>query len=197
MNLEQLHPYLPDSAEFFVEKWISPYPLTLKITRSRQTKLGDYRKLRPQNRHQITVNGDLNPEAFFFVLTHEIAHMIIYAQYKYGDVAPHGKEWKFIFGELLKESVRIYTSANQPYILKHANAPKASVGADSDISRYLINDLSSTQDYLEDLEIGSTFLLSKKIFIKGEKRKLRYICCEVKTKKNYLINATALVEKIN
>ena len=107
MNLEQLQPYLPKNALVFIEKWINPYPLTLKITRSRQTKLGDYRKLQPQKRHQITVNGDLNPEAFFFVFTHEIAHMMVYAKYNYGQVAPHGKEWKIMFGKLLAESIEI------------------------------------------------------------------------------------------
>lgn len=196
MNLEQLNPYLPTGADLYIEKWIKPYPLTLKITKSRQTKLGDYRKIKEKNRHQITVNGDLNAEAFFFVFTHEIAHMMVYAQYSYGSVSPHGREWKTIFGQLLQESYTIYTPQMQPYILKHAQSPKASVGADYNISKYLINDAKPSQSYLEDLALDSQFMLGNKIFIKGEKRKLRYICCEVKTRKNYLINATALVEKL-
>lgn len=196
MNLEQLQPYLPKNALVFIEKWINPYPLTLKITRSRQTKLGDYRKLQPQKRHQITVNGDLNPEAFFFVFTHEIAHMMVYAKYNYGQVAPHGKEWKIMFGKLLAESIEIYPEELRIYVAKHAQSPKASVGADSNIAKFLINDSEDYQDYLEDLQIGTHFKLGQKVFQKGEKRKLRYICCDIKTNKNYLINATALVEKL-
>lgn len=196
MKLDQLQTYLPVNSLFFIEKWIKNYPLTLKITKSRQTKLGDYRKINPQNRHQITVNGDLNPQAFFFVLTHEIAHMMIYAKYQYHEVAPHGKEWKTIFGKLLLESSIIYEENIQPYIIKHAKFPKASVGADTNIVRYLINDADPHQSYLEDLAPGNQFVLNRKVFIKGEKIKLRYICCDIKTNKKYLINATALVEKL-
>lgn len=194
MKIDLLQPYLPLNAVIFIEKWIKSYPLTLKITKSRQTKLGDFRKLK--HRNQITINGDLNPEAFFFVLTHEIAHMIVYNQFQFGEVAPHGKEWKQIFGSLLNESNLIYQKELQPYILRHAKFPKASVGADSYIAKYLINDAKNNEEYLEDLQIGSKFILNKKIYIKGEKIKLRYVCCELKTQKNYLINATALVEKI-
>lgn len=194
MNLEQLQSYLPLNALIFIEKWIKTYPLTLKITRSRNTKLGDYRKIKLQNRHQITVNGDLNQEAFFFVLTHEIAHMMIYAKYAYGNIAPHGQEWKTIFGKLLIESLEIYSESNRPYIVKHAKSPKASVGADPNIAKFVINDSKEHQHYLEDLSFGTKFMLGQKVFLKGEKIKLRYICCEVTTNKKYLINATALVE---
>lgn len=196
MKLDQLQTYLPANSLVYIEKWIMNYPLTLKITKSRQTKLGDYRKIKPQNRHQITINGNLNPQAFFFVLTHEIAHMMIYANYQYHEVAPHGKEWKTVFGNLLIDSVSIYEADLQTHIIKHAKSPKASVGADTNIARYLINDASSNQVYLEDLPLDTQFILNRKIFIKGEKIKLRYICCDIKTNKKYLINATALVEKL-
>lgn len=196
MKLDQLQPYIPLNALIFIEKWIKNYALILKITKNRQTKLGDYRKLREDNRHQITINGDLNKEAFFFVLTHEIAHMMVYSQYRFGEVSPHGKEWKHIFGELLKESIAIYPDNIQMYILKHARSPKASVGADPSIAKYIINDAKSNQNYLEDISIGNQFIFNKKIYIKGDKIKLRYVCCEIKTQRKYLINASALVEKL-
>ena len=196
MNLEQLNPYLPDNALIFIEQWIKNHPLTLKITRNRLTKLGDYRKINVPKRHQITINGDLNTYAFFFVFTHEIAHMITYSHYSHHEILPHGKEWKLIFGKLLVESLSVYPKELQGYILHHAKSPKASVGADSNISKYLINDSKEHEDYLEDLEIGSFFKLGQKIYCKNEKRKLRYICTEIKTHKKYLINATAIVEKL-
>ncbi len=196
MKLDQLQPYVPLNALVFIEKWIEKYSLTLKITKNRKTKLGDYRKIKENNRHQITINGDLNQEAFFFVLTHEIAHMMIYHRYNFGDVLPHGKEWKKVFGELLIESSHIYSDHLQEFVLKHAKSPKASVGADSNIAKFLLNEAQYNQDYLVDLPIGHQFLLNNKIFIKGEKIKLRYVCCEIKTKRKYLINASALVEKL-
>lgn len=196
MNLNHLLTYLPSNALIFIEKWIEPYPLTLKITKSRLTKLGDYRKINAGKRHQITINGDLNPDAFFFVLTHEIAHMMIYAKYAHHQVNPHGKEWKMIFGQLLLESYSSYPKDLQPYILNHAKSPKASVGADRHIAKFVINEVKDNQEYLEDLDLGTIFKISNKILQKGEKIKLRYVCCEVKTKKKYLVNASALVEKL-
>lgn len=196
MNLNQLQTYLPDNALEFINKWIEYYPLTLKITKSRATKLGDYRKINAGKRHQITINGDLNPDAFFFVLTHEIAHMMVYAKYTHHEVAPHGKEWKNTFGHLLIDSYLIYPKDLRPYILKHAKSPKASVGADHQIAKFVINDSKDHQDYLEDIDLGAIFKISNKIFKKGEKIKLRYVCCEVKTQKKYLISASALVEKL-
>ncbi|WP_322971738.1 hypothetical protein [Faecalibacter sp. LW9] len=195
MNLDQLQPYLSPNALKFIQEWIKPYPLTLKITRSRETKLGDYRKINQAQRHQITVNGDLNKEAFFFVFTHEIAHMIVYAKFAYHEVMPHGKEWKIIFGKLLVDSLSVYSDDLKPYILKHAKSPKASVGADPNIAKYLINDIQPHQIYLDELPLGARFLLKNRIFIKMEKQKLRYICCDEKTNKKYLVNASTLVEK--
>lgn len=66
MNLENLNSYLPLNSALFVEKWLKDHSIVLKITKRRETKLGDYRKILGDNRHQITVNGDLNPYAFFF-----------------------------------------------------------------------------------------------------------------------------------
>ena len=196
MKFNQLQSYIPENALFFIEKWINNYALTLKITKNRLTKLGDYRKIRENKRHQITINGDLNPDAFFFVLTHEIAHMMVYDNYAFGEVLPHGAEWKLTFGNLLKESVGIYPDHLQSFILKHAKSPKASVGADINIAKYLINDAKNNQCYLDEIELGEQFILNKKIYKKGDRIKLRYICCEIKTQKKYLINASALVEKL-
>lgn len=197
MNLEQLQSYLPEGSLAFIEKWIKDYPLTLKITRNRQTKLGDYRKIISQKRNQITINGDLNPIAFLFVFTHEIAHMHVYNQFTHQQVAPHGKEWKLIFGNLLMESISIYPHHLQPYIYKHALSPKASVGADPNISKYILDEIKPNENFLEDLESGTYFRLKNKIYQKGEKVKLRYVCCEIKSKRKYLINSTVIVEKIN
>lgn len=195
MNLNQLNTYIPPNSSSFIEKWLKDYALTLVITKNRKTKLGDYRKIRDHQRHQITINGDLNPMAFFFVLTHEIAHLMIYDQYQFGQVAPHGVEWKTVFGTLLLESLEVYPSNLQPYIAHHARKPKASVGADLNIARFLIDDCPKNQVYLEDLNSGDIFELNQKCFKKGTKRKSRYLCVDLSTQRNYLIHATAFVNK--
>ncbi|MBO6213180.1 MULTISPECIES: transcription elongation protein SprT [Algoriella] len=196
MNLEHLISYLPINADLFVRNWLENHFVTLKITQRRETKLGDYRKLLASNRHQITVNGDLNPYAFFFVFTHEVAHLKTFVQFDSRTINPHGKEWKTIFGHLLIESINIYPEELKPYILYHAKHPKASLGADINVSKFIIADKNPTQTYLEDLEDGTVFSIGKRVFQKESKRKLRYLCLELKSKKKYLISATATVNKL-
>ncbi|MEG0187933.1 SprT-like domain-containing protein [Algoriella sp.] len=196
MNLEHLISYLPINADLFVRNWLENHFVTLKITQRRETKLGDYRKLLASNRHQITVNGDLNPYAFFFVFTHEVAHLKTFVQFDSRTINPHGKEWKAIFGKLLTESIHVYPDELKPYILHHAKHPKASLGADINVSKFIIADKNPTQTYLEDLEDGTVFSIGKRVFQKESKRKLRYLCLELKSKKKYLISATATVNKL-
>lgn len=196
MNLENLNSYLPLNSALFVEKWLKDHSIVLKITKRRETKLGDYRKILGDNRHQITVNGDLNAYAFFFVFTHEVAHLKTFVQYNSKRINPHGKEWKTIFGQLLMESIAIYPEALQPYILHHAKHPKASLGADTNISKYIINDVKSDQTYLEDIDFGTIFSIGKRIFKKGPKQKTRFLCVEIKSNKRYLISATSIINKL-
>jgi Zn-dependent peptidase ImmA (M78 family) len=53
------------------------YSCHIRITK-RSSKLGDYR-YRSGETQQISINGDLEPQLFFFVLTHEIAHLITFS----------------------------------------------------------------------------------------------------------------------
>jgi hypothetical protein len=196
VNLEHLISYLPTNGDLFVKKWLENHYVLLRITRRRETKLGDYRKLMENDRHQITVNGDLNPFAFFFVFTHEVAHLKTFVQFDSRTINPHGKEWKTIFGSLLLDSLHIYPDHLKPYILHHARHPKASLGADINISKFVINDLKPNQSYLEDLDFGTLFSIGNRVFKKENKQKLRYLCLELKSKKKYLINATTTVNKL-
>ena len=106
MSAHHLEKFLPDNTLPFLKVWFGNYNCHLKITRNRNSKLGDYRKM-PDNSHQITINGTLEPQLFFFVLTHELAHLIAFE--KYGRrISPHGQEWKQTFREMLLESLEAY-----------------------------------------------------------------------------------------
>ena len=61
---------------------------------------------------------------------------------------------------------------------------------------YLLHLPNDWQIYLEDLDDGTVFSIGKRVFQKESKRKLRYLCVELKTNKKYLINATATVNKL-
>lgn len=194
MNYNKIEQYIPKDSLHFIEKWFSLYSIQLRITKDRKTKLGDYRKV--NNVHQISINGNLNPQAFFFVLTHEFAHLKAFEDYKHKKILAHGIEWKTTFGNLLMESLAVYSDEIKPIIIHHAKNPRASVSADPNIAKHLINTETGVL-YLEDLNFGDQFLIGQRLFEKGDKRKIRYLCTEKNSGKRYLINGLAIVNLRN
>ena len=101
MSVSTLEKYLPEGTLPFLKQWFADYTIHIKITKNRNSKLGDYRKLRDLS-HEITINSTLAPQLFFFVLTHELAHLIAFE--KFGRrISAHGSEWKITFRNMLLE----------------------------------------------------------------------------------------------
>jgi hypothetical protein len=59
------------------------------------------------------------------------------------------------------------------------------------LAKFDLHDESIT--LLENLPSGSNFLLQSKVFCKGELRRKRFLCTEIKTNKNYLVSGIAKV----
>lgn len=194
MNLNSLDPFLPSGALTFIEKWLEDVNVVIQLKNERRTKLGDYRYQRDPQVHQISIGKNLAPEAFFFVLTHEIAHLKVHK--KFGPKAKsHGSEWKFIFGEMLRESVEIYKES-QKEIIQHAKKPRASVGADKNLFQKMFLKESQWGNMVENLTENQKFRIGKRVFQRGSKRKIRYICKELKTGRVFLVNGQAIVDEI-
>lgn len=194
MNLTGLEKYIPEQGMQFVERWLEDERFIIKITRKRKTKLGDYRFLKEMQLHQISVNFDLQPEAFFFVLTHEIAHLKVKRNHP-SDVKSHGNEWKLTFGKLLSDSLAVYSDEMKPLIIKHLRNPKASVGADRTLYNKMFACNEDSELKIENLADGQKFRLGKRVFEKGAKQKIRYICREIKTNRLFLINGLAVADE--
>ncbi len=77
MSINTLEQYLPENTLTFLKKWFADYRIHIRITKDRNSKLGDYRKM-PDKSHQITVNSTLDKKPFFFVLTHDLAHLLAF-----------------------------------------------------------------------------------------------------------------------
>ncbi|WP_018675224.1 SprT-like domain-containing protein [Riemerella columbina] len=192
MSLQGLQQFLPSEALPYIERWLQGQFIHIKITRARQSKLGDYRKL-PNGGHQITVNGNLEPALFFFVLTHEIAHLLAFKNYR--NILPHGKEWKQTFRNLLLESLEVYKTDLQPIIKHFAKNPKASFNADPQLVKYFRTS-DGTKQTIDTLAIGSRFDYRGLQYKISEKRKKRYLCIQTSTGKPYLFSPCAEVEPI-
>ena len=196
MSISLLEKYLPENTLPYLKTWFGDHSIHIKITRGRNSKLGDYRKM-PDKSHQITINSTLQPPLFFFVLTHELAHLLAFENFGHR-ISPHGSEWKNTFSTMLLESISIYDDDLKPIILKFLKSPKANFMSSPELVRYFhIEDYEDESSYIEDLEINDRFIYRKQTYIIDEKRKKNYLCTQLDTDKKYIFKPLARVEKIS
>lgn len=194
MPYNQLLDFLPPGAAPFLERWCEHHFIHIRITRSRASKLGDYRKM-PDGSHEITVNGNLQPQLFFFVLTHELAHLRAFHLFK--RIAPHGAEWKMTFREMLQQSLAVYTAELQLVIARFSVSPKANFMSSTELVKYFNSDLDDGQDFIENLEPGSHFIYRSESYVMERRLKKNYLCIHLKTGRKYTFKPLAKVTKVN
>jgi hypothetical protein len=191
-----LKTYLPIKAVTSVEELLSNYKVHLKIVNERRTKHGDYRPL-PNGGHQITINANLNPYRFLITLIHEIAHLLVFNNYK-NRVKPHGLEWKLTFQQLMLPLInpQIFPEKLLPLIANHFKNPRASSDTDAKLSVALkAYDKPTNKSYIFEIPAGTHFSLPNgKIFIKQHKLRKRYMCKELSTGRQYVFQPNAQVE---
>lgn len=196
MSISLLEKYLPDNTLPFLKNWFGAHTIHIKITKGRNSKLGDYRKM-PDKSHQITINSTLQPELFFFVLTHELAHLLAFENFGHR-ISPHGAEWKNTFRIMLLESISVFSDDLQPVIVKFSKSPKANFMASPDLVRYFhIENYEDESSYIEDLAVGERFVYKKQTYIIEELRKKNYLCLNLETQKKYMFKPLARVEKLS
>lgn len=194
MSIQSLEKYLPQNTLQYLKIWFSDYYIHIKVTRNRNSKLGDYRKL-PDNSHEITVNSTLTPQLFFFVLTHELAHLIAFE--KYGRrISPHGNEWKETFRNMLLESLEVYDEDLKPIIIKFSKSPKANFMATPDLVRYFHTEKQDDSlRFIEELEKGEFFIYRNEKYLLEGLIKKNYLCKNLATGRKYSFKPLARVEK--
>lgn len=133
MSIQILQKYLPEAALPFLKTWFANHQIHIHISRNRNSKLGDYQRLKDGS-HKISINHSLQPELFYFVLTHELAHLIAFDKNR--RISPHGKEWKVIFREMLLESLSVYSEELKPHILVFSKSPKANFMSSGPIVKF-------------------------------------------------------------
>lgn len=194
---EQLKAFLPAGFESMVADLIFNEPVSFKIVKPRNTKLGDFRAGLNGEKHQITVNGNLNKYSFLITTLHEFAHLITYLKFGHR-IKPHGEEWKQEYRNLLVPAIdtKLLPSDIVRALVNSLVNTKASSCSDIGLMRVLKNYDEGKQDivFLESLPNNSIFVLQGKKFIKGELRKKRYLCEELSTKKKYLVHLLSEVK---
>lgn len=190
---EALKKYIPLQSINLVIELLKEYPCKLKIVNNRKTKHGDFRKLN-SGQFQITVNNDLNQYRFLLTLIHEIAHLVTYQNY--GRVKPHGIEWKRHFQLLMLPFVnpKIYPQELLPVLAAFLKNPRASTDADIRLSLALKQfDIKNGNSFIFEIPFKRRFIHNKRIFERGNKRRTRFECIEIKTKRKFLFHQNAEV----
>ena len=190
--------FVPSNALWQVLDLIKHDNLTVKIKNERKTRHGDYRAL-PNNKHQITINTNLNQYRFLITLIHEIAHFEAYKAYG-RFIKPHGVEWKRSFQHLMLPFLNpaVFPNDLLPLLAKHFKNPKATSDTDVKLALALKQfDEPNNKSYIFEVPLGVNFkTYNGRIFKKANKRIKRYECVEVNTGKLYLFNPNVEVELI-
>lgn len=196
---ESLTAFLPAGFEEMVADLLFSTPVKFKVVPPRSTKLGDFRASFNGEKHQITINGDLNKYAFLITTLHEFAHLQTFNEFR-SSVKPHGEEWKHTFRKLLVPAIDsgLLPQDIQQALINSLTNTKASSCSDIQLSRVLkrYDEQNTGLVSLETLPKNSTFVLQGKQFLKGELRRRRYVCEDMSNSKKYLVHALSEVSPI-
>lgn len=198
-NLEVLKRFIPEPAAPLISDWVDHLQVELKITRSRETVLGDYRHPFGGKGHRISINNDLNPYAFLITLVHEFAHLVCWNKHR-NLVKPHGDEWKVEFKRLMQPffQMDIFPEKINHALQRYLKDPAASSCADPVLLRTLKEfDTRNQTVFVSAIPAGGNFRLKNgRLFQKMDKVRTRFKCKEVETGRIYLFSPVAEVYQI-
>lgn len=194
---ELLLKFIPEEALPMVKKWLSEYPVQIRIVDERKTKAGDYRKAFAGKAPRITINVDPNPYRFLIVLVHELAHHICYFHYG-NSINPHGREWKKSFFSLLVQlkNESVFPEEIGQALPDHFSGLRATAAGNPQIDKILkqMDNGGKTVTYLEDIKENTVFMLENgQTYKKIKKRRVRYLCQNLIDKRYYLISPVVQV----
>lgn len=192
-----LKQFLPADAAPVIARWIDYFNCEFKVSKSRNSKYGDYRPPQRGCGHRISVNYNLNPYAFLVTTVHEFAHLLTWNEHK-EQAKPHGAEWKRNFKRMMAPFFE--REILPPDVHKAINGylqnPSASSCTDLNLFRVLNRYDTPKQHsvHVEKLPVNSIFKTKNgKIFRKETLVKKRYRCTEIKTGLVYLFSPLAEV----
>lgn len=194
-NLEQaLNEYLPAGSAGPILHWFGTHHVVLRITRSRRSKLGDFRSSTPVSPPVISVNHNLNPYSFLVTLLHEMAHAEVFLNNK-RRLQPHGEHWKqsyrnlavpFLEGRILPDPLKTAFG----FYLKN---PSASSTTNIKLAEALrIYDPPKDSTLISDLPADALFALPDgRVFKRGDKLRKRFRCECLSNRRTYLFSPLA------
>ncbi len=198
MRLNDLEKYLPKDTLDKI-RWETKKPIAYKLAKNRQTKWGYFKAGLGDEPHIISINANLNPQAFLFTLIHEMAHARCWEQYG-RSIKPHGKEWKKTFSSMLYEMLKedVFDPTLVKPLFRSIQNPKASCQASVELTKaFATFDNDTKLVFIDEIEKDIQFkTLNGKTFIKGAKLRKRFKCQETTTGKWYLFSPITRVSLV-
>lgn len=190
--------HVPEAAQAYcLELWLE-HPFSLHITPKRLSKLGDYRYHKGKKTHVITLNTTLNPYAFLITYVHEVAHLVAFQKHGF-KIAPHGKEWKNSFQQLMQPMLneKVFPKEILLPLTKYMLNPKAASGSDHKLSLVLQKyDQQDGSMPLAKIQLEQTFQFRNMTFVKEAVRRTRALCRDLDSGKRYLVSEIARVQLV-
>lgn len=197
---EALAAYVPVDAVETVSQLLREHGVLLKISRDRLTKLGDFKPSANGSPHRISINGNLNIYEFLLVFFHELAHLMVYVAHG-RRATPHGKEWKKVYGSLIRRGVEAgyFHSSVCSLLTDYSYRVKACGVAATDVVRALQAFDRQQEDsgwqLLDEIAENEVFITrGGRVFRKREKLRTRYRCLSVDDHRVYLLHGAAKVK---
>ena len=188
--------YLPVNTVAYCHELWQRYGFTIKITRPRKTKLGDYRYRPNRKTHEITINDNLNKYAFLLVYLHEVAHCATCIEFG-SKVKPHGSQWQHQMQKLITPLLDqgLLPPDVQLALVDYLKAPRATSCTSPALTKVLRRyDPETTLIPLEVLPLGGEFTFQSKKYQKIKLRRTRVVCKDIASSRTWLIPKLALVE---
>ena len=197
MNLD-FYSFLPVAAKDKCATLIGNNNVQIKVVRQRKTKHGDFR-VQWGKPVTITLNAMENPYRFLLTFLHEWAHYSVFTHYKKRQ-KPHGITWQKTFQELVTPFLKpdFFPEPLLKPLRKHMQKPKATFAADTSLMLALRQfDPPNNKKCIFELEQGTLFCVSDgRVFQMETKRRTRFLCTCIQTKKQYLFPPFVEVEQV-
>jgi len=193
---EILKKYLPEKSVTYCLDFWKKYKIQLLISKPRKTVYGNY--MYRKGNHHISVNGNLNPQAFLMTYLHEVAHLLVQVRYPKG-TKPHGPEWKKEFQNVMQPVMT--NEIFEPHVLlalkDHMYKPGASSCSDPFLHSVLM--ASGKEDetpgiQIKNLEQGQWFLFKGHQYEVLFQLRTRISCRKISTGQMYRFLPSAKVE---
>lgn len=200
-SLRLLERFLPPRTFELVAPYFKNHTIHLSLTRERKSVLGDYRHPTADfPYHRISVNLNLNQYSFLITLVHEIAHLLVYVNFK-NSVSPHGGEWKTQFRHMLIPYLgkHIFPPDVEKALFAYLHNPAASTCTDSRLYKalYRYDEPKPGYKMVDELEPGHWFETEDgEVYEVVEHLRTRTRCRNLMSKKHYLFQGIIDVKQV-